>query len=97
VTVTFTWTLGNNTVGTITSTGLFTASVNGTTTVTATSGSISGIAIVSVGLVLDPADSDGNRIISMPELITVIGNWKTGTYSMPELIRTIGRWKEGGY
>ena len=45
----------------------------------------------------DPADTDHDRIISMPELMTAISWWKAGTYTMPELMTTIARWKAGGY
>ena len=45
----------------------------------------------------DPADTDHNRKISTPELMTAIGWWKAGTYSLPELMTTIARWKAGGY
>jgi len=44
------WTSSNTTVGTITQSGLFTALVNGTTTVTATAESIVGSATVRVGV-----------------------------------------------
>jgi uncharacterized protein YjdB len=44
----FTWTSSNTTVGTIDSTGLFTAKALGTTTITAASGDVNGTASVSV-------------------------------------------------
>ncbi len=44
----FTWTSSNTTVGTIDSTGLFTAKAPGATTITAASGNVNGTASVSV-------------------------------------------------
>ena len=47
----------------------------------------------------DPADTNHDREISMPELVTAIGWWKAGTpgYGIAELMTTIARWKAGGY
>jgi len=56
-------------------------------------------AILVVGY-FDPADTDHDRKVSMPELMTAIGWWKHSTYpdyGMPELMTTIARWKAGSY
>ncbi|MBI2938394.1 MAG: Ig-like domain-containing protein [Thaumarchaeota archaeon] len=51
---TFTWSSSNTTVGTVSSTGLFTADVNGIATVTANSGSVNGTATVTVIMLSPP-------------------------------------------
>jgi hypothetical protein len=43
----------------------------------------------------DSADIDSNGVVSMPELMTQIGKWKSGEVGMPELMTSIGRWKLG--
>jgi hypothetical protein len=48
-------------------------------------------------VVLDPTDTNGDRIIDMGELMTGIGHWKAGTLSMSDLMIAIGRWKAGSY
>jgi S-layer protein (TIGR01567 family) len=97
ITATAAWSSSNTTVGTVTQAGVFTALANGTATVNASVGSIVGSAAVGVGVSLDTADDDGDRVISMPELISMIGAWKLGNYTMSELMTTIGRWKAGSY
>jgi len=97
ITATVTWSSSNTTVGTINaSTGAFAAVAAGTTTVTATSGSVTGTAAVNV---YDSADTNHDCVVDMMELMTQIGNWKSGSVGMMELMTSIGRWKvgAGGY
>ena len=41
------------------------------------------------------ADIDGNKTISLTELLNYIGSWKTGNVSLPFLLDSIGFWKTG--
>ncbi len=41
------------------------------------------------------ADSDGNSIISINELINYISQWKAGSVTIGNLIDAIGKWKDG--
>ena len=47
----------------------------------------------------DSADINSNGVVSMMELMTQIGKWKSGDVGMMELMTSIGRWKlgTGGY
>jgi len=63
--VTVTWTSSNMSVGTITSTGVFTAIGAGTTTITAANGPVSGTATVTV---VRSADINGDHIIDYKDL-----------------------------
>jgi adhesin/invasin len=95
-----TWASSNTTVGTIDASGVFTADVNGTTTITATAQGVTSNAVtVSVGAEYDSADTNHDCVVDMPELMTQIGKWKSGEVGMPELMTSIGRWKlgTGGY
>jgi len=52
----------------------------------------------AAGAAYDKADTNYDCIISMPELMTAIGWWKSSTYpdyGMLELMTSIGRWKAG--
>jgi len=101
--VTVTWASSNTTVGTIdSSSGLFTAAANGTTLITATAQGVTSNAVsVTVGTATqyDSADTNHDCKVSLTELMTQIGKWKTGTVGLSELMTSIGRWKlgAGGY
>jgi len=47
----------------------------------------------------DSADTNSDGVLSMMELMTQIGKWKSGSVGMMELMTSIGRWKlgTGGY
>lgn len=45
----------------------------------------------------DPYDADHDRVISMDELESAIGDGKEGIYSKMDLWATIKRWEAGGY
>ena len=95
--IVITWDSSNTAVGTINaSTGVFTAVAAGTTTVTATSSDVNGTAVVTV---CDSADTNHDCVVSMPELMTQIGKWKSAEIGMSEMMTSIGRWKlgSGGY
>ncbi len=80
-----TWNSSNSTVGTINSTGVFTALANGTTTITATNGSVTSnlvtVTVTSIS-VLPPAvaawDADSNGIISKTEAVAAVRNYLHG-------------------
>jgi hypothetical protein len=54
---------------------------------------------VTVTDLYDSADTNYDCIVSMMELMTQIGKWKSGDVGMMELMTSIGRWKlgAGGY
>ena len=67
--------------------------------VTADPGGYSDTGVVRVAAVeYDSADTNHDCVVSMLELMTQIGKWKSGEVEMPELMTSIGRWKSGvGY
>jgi len=91
--------------GTTTADGTVTIAVNatsaGTITVTASkTGYADGTTTVTVsGSGYDSADTNQDCVVSLTELMTQIGKWKTGTVGLTELMTSIGRWKlgSGGY
>jgi hypothetical protein len=80
----FTWTSSDTAVGTIDANGVFTAKAEGTTTITATNGPVSGTATVTVELVYHRVgggggyskDSDGDGLSDLDELLI----YKTDPY-----------------
>ena len=46
-------------------------------------------------VIYDSADTNSNGVLSMMELMTQIGKWKSGEVGMMELMTSIGRWKLG--
>ena len=96
---TFTWTSSNSNIGTIDNSGLFDAVSVGTTTIKAKNGTVSTSASVvvtpKVQTCVTGADIDGNKTISLTELLNYIGSWKTGNVSLPFLLDSIGFWKTG--
>ena len=55
--------------------------------------------MVVTGVEYDSADTNHDCVVSMMELMTQIGKWKSGDVGMMELMTSIGRWKlgAGGY
>jgi hypothetical protein len=98
-----TWASSNETVGTITSAGVFTAAANGTTNVTATAqGKTSNVVSVTVGVPpaeYDSADTNHDCVVDPMELMAQISKWKSGEVEPMELMTSISRWKlgAGGY
>ena len=96
---TFTWTSSDPTIGSIDSTGLFSGVAVGTTTIIASSGSISGSSSVAVianaPICTTGADTNGDGIVSLTELLNYIGSWKIGNVSLSLLLSAIGFWKVG--
>ncbi|MCZ7400949.1 MAG: Ig-like domain-containing protein [Candidatus Methanoperedens sp.] len=78
INATVTWSSSNTGVGTITSTGVFTAIAAGTTTITATSGGVSGTATVTVSA-LPPVLT--SITVSPATASVVVGNTQTFTAS----------------
>src|SRR3990172_7276044 len=72
-TTTFTWSSSNTTVGTVNSTGKFTALSNGTTIINATNGSVSGSASVTVAAIAVPPSPAGTAQVTF-----LVVNNKTG-------------------
>lgn len=68
--VVITWTSSNETVGTITDAGVFTAKVNGTTTVMAANGTVNGTANVTVQEVVPPNLTVTNLTANPDEYVT---------------------------
>ena len=103
--ITVAWNSSNTTVGTIDpasgASTTFTALANGTTTINATAQGKSDTVTVTVGAAVeyDSADTNHDCVVSMSEMMTQIGKWKSGEVEMPEMMTSIGRWKigTGGY
>ncbi|RJS84013.1 PGF-CTERM sorting domain-containing protein, partial [Methanophagales archaeon] len=75
--IVFAWSSSNEAVGTVDATGLFSALAAGTTTITATNGTVSGTASVTVkrhyvgggGRAAAPRDTDGDGISDIDEML----------------------------
>jgi len=53
------------------------------------------VVTIAAGACQSSADSDGNNIVSMAELLVHIGKWKQGTVTMQDLLAAISFWKSG--
>jgi hypothetical protein len=96
--VIFSWTSSNTTVGTIDSTGLFTAKALGTTTITAASGDVNGTASVSVSAApassppsSSPGDEDhGHKTYTPAQVMSAIQPYMIPANAInPDSMRTL--------
>ena len=92
LTVTVTWNSSNTTVGTITSGGVFTAAVNGTTTITATAQGVTSNTVsvtVNADNLIDRYDTDNDGVISKDEAIAAISDYFEDKISKEDALEVI--------